>query len=107
MAVKGKFTSETAPKGKGRAKSIPNQVKDAIGLTNWKGLKEWAEGPGISKCIEEIETLKGDKYVYAYATILEYIKPKLQRTTLGVDPDAPLIPKVLKVEVVQAKPVDD
>lgn len=84
------FTRETAPKGKGSSKRAKTRIKEALGVQTWNELIAWVEGQGIEKCIEEIQKLKGKDYVYAYSTIIEYVKPKLARTTVAGDPNAPI-----------------
>lgn len=75
------FTKHTAPKGKGAAKHIKTRIKEAIGLDSWQNLCEFVKADGAKKLKDEMNKLKGKDYVIAYTTLLEFVKPKLQRVS--------------------------
>lgn len=85
------FTKQTAPKGKGAAKHIKTRVKEAIGLDGWDKLCTYIKTEGAAKLTTELSTLKGKDFINAYSALAEYVKPKLQRTTIEGDPDKPLV----------------
>lgn len=77
------MATKTGEKTGGRKKGSLNQrtiLKKSIGLKNWKDLAGWIEGPGIRKYISEMNGLKGAAFTVAFHGIVEYVKPKLQRT---------------------------
>jgi hypothetical protein len=84
------FTSETAPKGRGASKHRVTKIKEAIGLSGWERLCEYIKNEGADKLVVEMAKLSGKDYINALSTLAEYVKPKLQRTTLVGDPDQPL-----------------
>lgn len=84
------FTKATAPKKKKGTKNRRTVVKQAIGIENWNQLQNWLETTGIQKATKELHKLKGRAYIMAYEALLEYVKPKLQRTTLVGDPKQPI-----------------
>jgi hypothetical protein len=51
----------------------------------WNELKDWIIGEGADRFREEIQKLKGRDYIKTYVEILEYFKPKLQRTEAEID----------------------
>lgn len=91
------FTSGTAPKGNKGKKHKRTLVKESVGIDNWDQLAEWVKTKGIKKAVSELEKLKGKDYFYAYEALLEYVKPKLSRTTLVGDKDNPVEHKVVHV----------
>lgn len=56
---------------------------------------------GIDRFNEELAKLQGEKYVNAFLTLLEYVRPKLARVTNVGDPENPLEQR-LTVEVVHS-----
>lgn len=97
------FTSETAPKGKGGAKHDSTKVKESLGLTGWERLCDYILKDGADKYVEEMQKLKGKDFHIAYNSLTEYVKPKLNRTTLSNDPENPLIPPSLTINIVPPK----
>lgn len=84
---KGEKPPVSKPKGSKHKRTL---VKEALGIKNWKDLEGWIDNDGIKKFITEAKKLKGKNYVYALSAILEYVKPKLQRTTHEGNPDNPV-----------------
>jgi hypothetical protein len=82
---KGEKPPVKRPKGSKNKKTL---LKEALGLKSWDQLKEFVESNGIEKCILEIQKLRGAAYVYAFLSLTEYVKPKLARTEVKVDPES-------------------
>ena len=61
------------------AKHKKTLVKEAIGLKNWEGFKEFVDKEGATKLIEEMKKLKGRDFVMAMQAMTEFVKPKLAR----------------------------
>lgn len=70
----------------GRKQGTPNKRTE-----QWEQFAEYCLNGGLDKFKTELTALKGEKYVNAFLTLLEYHKPKLARTTLEGDPDKPLL----------------
>lgn len=83
------FTKATAPKGKGASKHKKTKIKEAIGLNGWENLCDYIKTDGSKKLQEEMAKLKGKDFVMAFSTLVEFVKPKLSRTTLETDKDKP------------------
>lgn len=66
-------------------------AKEAVGVKNWEDLKEFVEGPGVQKMVEEMSKMKQTYYVSAFLALCEFIKPKLQRTTIAGEKENPII----------------
>lgn len=65
-------------------------IKKAIGLDGWDKFKSYVEKKGAEKLLTEMNKLKGRDYVVAYSQLLEFVKPKLNRTTLEGNPEKPI-----------------
>lgn len=74
-----KENNKGKPKG---AKSNKTIVKEQIGLSTWESMAQWLVNEGLDRYKEQLQNLKGKDYVYAHTTLMEYFKPKLNRTTL-------------------------
>lgn len=72
----------TNPKGKGSSKNNKTKIKEAIGLSGWEALCEYLKTAGSDKLQIEMDKLKGKDYVNAFSSLNEYVKPKLNRTTV-------------------------
>lgn len=83
----GPGTNPTRQKGQ---KSSNTKLKESLGLTNWERLSSFIQREGAEMLVDKMLQLKPKDYVTAYASLAEYIKPKLQRTTLESDPAAPI-----------------
>lgn len=99
MAGKGGRTSGTWKKGQNPVKKKGTRhkrtvLKESIGLSNWAKLKSFIENEGAEKLVSEMQGLSGKEFINAYSSLAEYVKPKLQRTTLAGDPDNPIASKL-------------
>ena len=71
-------------KGKsGNITGKPRGVKSKKTLLIESFAKTIVEG-GMEKFQTELNKLRGEEYIHAYLTLLEYVKPKLQRTDMMV-----------------------
>lgn len=55
-------------------------AKKAIFNNLWDEMAEKVTGDGLAKCWAEMEQLTGKDYIHYYMAMLEYFKPKLQRS---------------------------
>ena len=101
------FTPATAPKGKGGCKHKKTILKESIGLDGWENLCNFLKGEGSDKLKVEINKLKGKDYVLAITQLVEFVKPKLQRTTLSNDPDNPINPVSINITTVTSIPISE
>jgi hypothetical protein len=88
MKSAGTWTAENPPprKQKGMVSS-KTKVKQALGIDHlidgpsaWKAVDLYTSGNGAMKLIREMNKLKGKAYVQAWQAVVEYFKPKLQRS---------------------------
>lgn len=56
----------------------------------WTTFADYCMNGGLEKFKKEFEGLKGKQFVDAFLTLLEYHKPKLQRTTVVGDEQNPI-----------------
>jgi hypothetical protein len=66
---------------KGKPKGVKHQktlVKEALGLQNWEGLKQYIETEGSTRLMEEMKKMKGRDLLYAMRYMTEFFKPKLR-----------------------------
>lgn len=101
------FTKKSAPKGKGSAKRTSTKIKEAIGLDGWENLCSYIKTEGSSKLQEEMSKLKGKDYITAFSSLVEYVKPKLQRTTVAGDPESPLQMNIIFNQAIGCEPLND
>lgn len=99
MAGKGGRTAGTWKKGENPrmqkgAKHKATILKESVGLNSWEKLKSFIENEGAEKLVDEMQDMTGKNYVIAYSTLAEFIKPKLQRTTVVGEEDQPLVVKL-------------
>jgi hypothetical protein len=83
MPGKGGRTSGTWKKGenpimKKGTKHKSTKIKEALGLQNWEGLKNYIENEGATKLIEEMKKLNKKDFVFAMRVMTEFFKPKLR-----------------------------
>ncbi len=67
------------PKGTKDGKTL---IKEKVGLTSWDTMCNMIVNEGIDKYIEELFKLKGKDFIFGYTALIEYVKPKLQRTSI-------------------------
>lgn len=78
-------TSTTYKKGQGKPKGIKDGktiLKEKVGLSTWETMGEWLMNEGLDRYKEEMEKLKGKDFIFAHNTLVEYFKPKLNRTSI-------------------------
>lgn len=69
------------PFPKGHQKMGGRQVGKLNGKTEqWIMFSEYCLNGGLEKLQKELDQLRGANFVYAFATLLEFHKPKLKRT---------------------------
>lgn len=66
------------PKGAKHEKTL---LKEKVGLTTWETMGDWLLNEGLDRYKAEMLTLKGKDFIFAHNTLVEYFKPKLNRTT--------------------------
>lgn len=66
---------------KGRTEGSQNRKTE-----QWEAFAQYCLNGGLEKFEKELNSLKGEKYVYAFLNLLEYHKPKLARTEIQQDP---------------------
>lgn len=78
-------TSTSFQKGnKGKqdgTKAVKTLLKEKVGLTTWETMGDWLLNEGLDRYKAEMLTLKGKDFIFAHNTLVEYFKPKLNRTT--------------------------
>lgn len=57
-------------------------LKEKVGLSTWEKMAGWLVEEGMERYKQEMESLEGKDFIYAHTTLMEYFKPKLNRTTL-------------------------
>jgi hypothetical protein len=78
-------------------KGNPGKPKGAI-REDTKKLKEFLvfiADNGKEKMWDEMQKLKGQQFVYAYLTMLEYVQPKLSRADLNQSGEVTTVIKVV------------
>lgn len=93
--AKGQPPPVTKPKG---TKHKSTLIKEALGLEGFDALKHYLGTEGAEHAINQLAALRGKTYIGEYTKLLEFVKPKLNRTTLSGDPDAPLQTQVASLE---------
>lgn len=69
----------------GRTKGAKNKRTE-----QWEAFADYCMTGGLERFKKELDSLKGEKYVNAFANLLEFHKPKLARVALEGNPDNPL-----------------
>jgi hypothetical protein len=80
----------TNPKMKKGTKRKATLLKEAFGVKTWEELKGFVEGPGLERLIAKMARLRPAQYATVFLSLTEFIKPKLQRTTIAGDPTSPI-----------------
>jgi len=78
-------TSTTYKPGQGKPKGTKDGktlLKEKVGLSTWETMGEWLMNEGLDRYKQEMESLRGKDFIFAHNTLVEYFKPKLNRTTL-------------------------
>lgn len=68
----------------GKKKGTPNKdtvVKQLIQQSLWEKVGDKLTNEGIERAWQELSNLHGEKYLYGMLALMEYFKPKLNRTT--------------------------
>ena len=81
MAVTSTSFKKSAPGKPKGAKHPQTLLKEKLGLTTWETMGEWLLNEGLDRYKLEMEKLKGKDFIFAHNTLVEYFKPKLNRTT--------------------------
>jgi hypothetical protein len=74
-----------APKKQPGTKHSRTKLKEALGLSGWEKLEEYLTNQGPEQLIEaltELQAKNPKEFVHAFAQLLEYVKPRLQRTAI-------------------------
>ncbi|MFN7302153.1 MAG: hypothetical protein ACK5U7_11835 [Bacteroidota bacterium] len=69
----------------GRTKGAKNkrtQLREAVGAGSWEQIETYLTGEGAARLIESMRELRPGQFVYAYAGLLEYFRPKLSRQAI-------------------------
>lgn len=82
MAVTSTSFKKGAPGKPKGAKNESTLIKEKVGLTSWDTMCNMIVNEGIDKYMEELFKLKGKDFIFGYTALIEYVKPKLNRTTL-------------------------
>ena len=69
----------------GRKKGTRNIKTD-----QWKMFVKYCMGEGMEKFRTELNKLQGAQFIQRFTDLLEYHKPKLQRSELAGDPNNPI-----------------
>ena len=81
MAVTSTSFKKGAPGKPKGAKNESTLIKEKVGLSTWETMGEWLLNEGLDRYKIEMEKLKGKDYIFFFITLVEYFKPKLNRTT--------------------------
>lgn len=84
---------EPKPAGSGMQKG-----QKTAKVQQWEKLGEYITGELTEKVLAYINTLPPEKQFQAYMDLLEYFKPKLQRSEIKADPDTVLNP-IINIQV--------
>ncbi len=84
------WTKGTAPKKKQGAKAFKTLLKESLGLNGWEKLRAFIANEGSEKMVESLLEMSDKDFVQAYTHLLEFVRPKLSRTTHAGDPNSPL-----------------
>lgn len=83
----GTFVKGKRHAGAGRKKGVPNRRTVLLhafieGIVNSENMRD--------KLVQEMSALKGEKFVKAFTDLVEFVQPKLARTFISGDPNAPV-----------------
>lgn len=88
---------ENPVKKKGQ-KHRSTKIKEALGLQNWEGLKQYIETEGSTRLIEEMKKLNKKDFVFAMRVMTEFFKPKLRSIDAKIKADINLSDQPIKFE---------
>lgn len=89
------WTKGTNPVKKKGTKRKATLLKEAFGVKTWAELQQFVETKGLEKLTFKMNRLKPKDYAIVFLSLCEFVKPKLQRTTIeGGDPDKPVQVKI-------------
>lgn len=80
------WTAETAPRSRQGRRARKTLIREAIGRASWNRLQTFLQEEGAEKMVEALRILQGRDFIVAYIRLLEFIRPKLTRTTHVGDP---------------------
>lgn len=86
---------ESPVKKKG-SKNKTTILKEAFGVNNWNQLTGFVESQGLERLMLKMNRLKPKDYCTVYLALTEFVKPKLQRTTIEGDVSNPFVIKVTR-----------
>lgn len=89
--TKGTWTKGTNPVKKKGTKARKTILKESLGLKGWEKLNSFLQHEGAEKMVKTMANLSEKDFAWAYGQMLEFIKPKLNRTTHTGDPNNPII----------------
>ena len=94
MSEKKKYTTKSGKFAKGN----PGKPKGALSYKSiaWDRIGEYLVGEGAEKYLSIISKLDDDKFAREFQAILEYFKPKQQRTEIKGDVDTTIHVKFKK-----------
>jgi hypothetical protein len=76
----------------GSRKGTPNKKTE-----QWEVFAEYCLNGGLEKFQQELNSLKGEKYINAFTALLEFHKPKLARSDVNHSGDITIVPPVIKI----------
>ena len=76
---KGEKPPVQKPKGRKNNRTL---LREALGVKNWADLNAYIEGPGLERCIQEMNSLHGKDFADTFQKMTEYVKPKLARAEI-------------------------
>jgi hypothetical protein len=89
----GKTSTSFKPGNPGKPKGAKHKttlLKESLGLKNWDKLVSFVNNEAAEKLVDEMAKLHGKDFIYALTMVAEYVKPKLQRTTVEGNPNRPV-----------------
>lgn len=84
------WTKGTNPVKKKGTKARKTILKESLGLKGWDKLNSFLQHEGAEKMVNTMAKLSEKEFAWAYGQMLEFIRPKLTRTTHVGDPANPL-----------------
>jgi hypothetical protein len=88
--TKTTWTKGTNPVKKKGTKARKTILKESLGLKGWEKLNSFLQNEGATKMVDTLAKLSEKEFAFAYGQMLEFIRPKLTRTTHVGDAKNPL-----------------